>query len=107
MFVYRLSLLHATLLACSLAAPLAGDAAAAPADAVAAAPPPIADVFDNSAFSEPLYHGKKFLDAVKANKPNVEWLVYQEEGHGWTLPKNRIDFWGQVEKFLGRHIGTP
>ncbi|HEX8611013.1 MAG TPA: alpha/beta fold hydrolase [Telluria sp.] len=55
----------------------------------------------------PLYHGKKFHDAVKANNPNVEWVVYQEEGHGWALPKNRIDFWGRVEKFLGRHIGTP
>ncbi|NHZ34628.1 alpha/beta hydrolase family protein [Massilia rubra] len=55
----------------------------------------------------PLYHGKKFRDAVIATNPNVEWVVYQEEGHGWALPKNRIDFWGRVEKFLGRHIGTP
>ncbi|UOD31555.1 S9 family peptidase [Massilia violaceinigra] len=55
----------------------------------------------------PLYHGQKFYDAVKAGNPEVEWVVYQEEGHGWSLPKNRIDFWGRVEKFLGRHIGTP
>jgi dipeptidyl aminopeptidase/acylaminoacyl peptidase len=55
----------------------------------------------------PLYHGKKFLDAVKVNNPNVEWVVYQQEGHGWSLPKNRIDFWGRVETFLARHIGTP
>ncbi len=55
----------------------------------------------------PLYHGKKFYEAVKAGNPDVEWVVYQEEGHGWALPKNRIDFWGRVEKFLGRHIGTP
>ncbi|MDQ1834368.1 alpha/beta hydrolase family protein [Massilia scottii] len=55
----------------------------------------------------PLYHGKKFYEALKEHNPNVEWVVYQEEGHGWSLPKNRIDFWGRVEKFLGRHIGTP
>ena len=55
----------------------------------------------------PLYHGKKFLDAVKAGNPDVEWVVYEEEGHGWALPKNRIDFWGRVENFLERQIGKP
>jgi hypothetical protein len=34
-------------------------------------------------------------------------VEYDEEGHGWALPKNRYDFWGRVEKFLDRHIGTP
>lgn len=55
----------------------------------------------------PLYHGKKFVEALKEHNPNVEWVVYQEEAHGWSLPKNRIDFWSRVEKFLQRHIGTP
>lgn len=53
----------------------------------------------------PLYHGTKFYDAVKAGNKQVEWVVYPEEGHGWKLPKNRIDFWGRVEKFLDRNIG--
>jgi hypothetical protein len=26
---------------------------------------------------------------------------------GWALPKNRIDFWTRVEKFLDRNIGKP
>jgi dipeptidyl aminopeptidase/acylaminoacyl peptidase len=55
----------------------------------------------------PLYHGRKFYDAVKLTNPNVEMVVYQEEGHGWTLPKNRIDFWSRVEKFLEKNIGKP
>jgi dipeptidyl aminopeptidase/acylaminoacyl peptidase len=55
----------------------------------------------------PVYHGRKFYDAVKATNPNVEMVVYEEEGHGWALPKNRIDFWGRVEKFLDRNIGKP
>jgi hypothetical protein len=38
---------------------------------------------------------------------NVEWIEYPEEGHGWALPKNRIDFWGRVEKFLDKNIGKP
>ena len=53
----------------------------------------------------PLYHGKKFYEAVKRTNPNVEWIVYEDEGHGWRLPQTRIDFWGRVEKFLDRNIG--
>ena len=53
----------------------------------------------------PLSHGVKFRDAVQVNNHQVEWVVYDEEGHGWKLPKNRIDFWGRVERFLGKNIG--
>jgi dipeptidyl aminopeptidase/acylaminoacyl peptidase len=53
----------------------------------------------------PLYHGRKFYDAVKPTNPNVELVIYDEEAHGWELPKNRIDFWSRVEKFLDKHIG--
>jgi dipeptidyl aminopeptidase/acylaminoacyl peptidase len=55
----------------------------------------------------PIYHGRLFYDAVKAGNPHVEMVVYPEEGHGWFLPKNRIDFWSRVEKFLERNIGKP
>ena len=54
----------------------------------------------------PLPHGTKFYKAVKQTNPNVEWVEYDEEGHGWALPKNRIDFWGRVEKFLDKNIGS-
>ena len=53
----------------------------------------------------PMYHGRKFLDAVKPHNTQVEWIEYQDEGHGWGLPKNRVDFWSRVEKFLDKHIG--
>jgi acetyl esterase/lipase/Tol biopolymer transport system component len=54
----------------------------------------------------PLPHGTKFYKAIKATNPNVEWIEYEDEGHGWKLPKTRIDFWGRVEKFLDKNIGT-
>jgi dipeptidyl aminopeptidase/acylaminoacyl peptidase len=54
----------------------------------------------------PIPHGRSFYAAVKAHNPDVELVVYQGEGHGWSLPKNRIDFWTRVEKFLNRHIGA-
>jgi dipeptidyl aminopeptidase/acylaminoacyl peptidase len=53
----------------------------------------------------PIYHGKKFYDAVKQTNKNVEWVVYDDEGHGWSLAETRIDFWGRVEKFLQKQIG--
>jgi dipeptidyl aminopeptidase/acylaminoacyl peptidase len=53
----------------------------------------------------PRAHGTRFRDAVKATNKDVEWIEYPEEGHGWRLPKNRIDFWTRVEKFLDRNIG--
>ncbi|WUR13815.1 prolyl oligopeptidase family serine peptidase [[Empedobacter] haloabium] len=54
----------------------------------------------------PLIHGTRFRDAVKAGNKDVEWIEYDDEGHGWSLPKNRIDFWTRVERFLDRHIGA-
>jgi len=54
----------------------------------------------------PLYHGEKFYAAVKASNPNVEWVTYEKEGHGWMLPKNRYDWWTRVEKFLDKQIGS-
>jgi dipeptidyl aminopeptidase/acylaminoacyl peptidase len=53
----------------------------------------------------PLYHGQKFYDAVTKTNKNVEWIEYPEEGHGWHLPKNSVDFWNRVEAFLGKNIG--
>ena len=54
----------------------------------------------------PLHHGEKFYKAVKQGNPNVEWVEYPAEGHGWALPETRVDFWTRVEKFLERHIGV-
>jgi dipeptidyl aminopeptidase/acylaminoacyl peptidase len=54
----------------------------------------------------PIAHGERFRDAVKKHNPAVEWVVYDNEGHGWQRPKNAIDFWTRVEAFLARHIGA-
>lgn len=53
----------------------------------------------------PIEHGEKFRDAVKPFNKNVEWVVYPDEGHGWYLLKDNVDFWTRVEKFLDANIG--
>ncbi len=55
----------------------------------------------------PLVHGLALRDAVTTTNPNVEWVVYEDEGHGWASLENRLDFWGRVEKFLHKYIGEP
>jgi dipeptidyl aminopeptidase/acylaminoacyl peptidase len=54
----------------------------------------------------PLVHGTKFRDAVMQHNPNVEWVTYKEEGHGWRMEKNNVDFWGRVERFLEKNLAA-
>ncbi|MEO6920707.1 MAG: alpha/beta fold hydrolase [Collimonas sp.] len=68
---------------------------------------PLLLAYGGSDLRVPIVHGTKFRDAVKAGNPQVEWIEYPEEGHGWQLQKNNVDFWTHVEKFLDRQIGKP
>jgi len=52
----------------------------------------------------PIAHGKKFRDAIADTNKQVEWIQYNDEGHGWKLVKNRLDFWSRVEKFLEKNL---
>ena len=53
----------------------------------------------------PIEHGREFYNAVSKTNSKVEWIDYPEEGHGWYLLKNNVDFWTRVEKFLDANIG--
>jgi dipeptidyl aminopeptidase/acylaminoacyl peptidase len=54
----------------------------------------------------PIEHGQRLVDAVKSHNPNVEWVRYADEGHGWSLPATEVDWWTRVEKFLARHLAA-
>jgi dipeptidyl aminopeptidase/acylaminoacyl peptidase len=43
-------------------------------------------------------------DAISKTNSKVEWKVYADEGHGWMLPANQIDFWKRVETFLDKNL---
>lgn len=53
----------------------------------------------------PVYHGRKLYDAIRKTNQHVEWVLYDNEGHGWKLVETRVDFWSRVEKFLQQQIG--
>ena len=53
----------------------------------------------------PLIHGTSFRDALdKYHKP-YEWVVYADEGHGFTKDEDVFDFYGRVERFLAKYLG--
>ena len=52
----------------------------------------------------PIDHGELMRDALAKAGQAPEWIVYDDEGHGWQRPETRIDFWTRVEAFLARHL---
>ncbi len=52
----------------------------------------------------PLAHGERLRDAMRAAGHEPEWLVYEDEGHGWRTMANQIDFARRVEAFLAQHL---
>lgn len=55
----------------------------------------------------PIVHGEKFRDAARPHNPQLEWVVYPEEGHGWHKLETQVDFWQRVERFLAQHLAPP
>ena len=48
----------------------------------------------------PVAHGERMRDALAKQGTPVEWVAYNEEGHGFLLESNRFDFYTRVAKFL-------
>jgi len=47
----------------------------------------------------------QMVEAMKARGVEVEYLVKDDEGHGFRNEENRFDFYRAMEKFLAKHIG--
>lgn len=54
----------------------------------------------------PITHGTRLRDAVLRTNPDVEWVEYPDQGHGWSSVSASADFWKRVEGFLARCIGS-
>ncbi|HEY0144406.1 MAG TPA: S9 family peptidase [Thermoanaerobaculia bacterium] len=52
-----------------------------------------------------LEHIDRFVKAMRDAKRDVTYVVYPDEGHGFSRPENNIDFYGRVEDFLARCAG--
>lgn len=49
----------------------------------------------------------QMVDALKARGIEVEYMVKDNEGHGFYNEENRYDFYSSMEKFLNTHLMKP
>jgi len=47
----------------------------------------------------------QIVEALKKRGIDVEYMVKENEGHGFQNEENRFDFYRAMEKFLGKHLG--
>jgi dipeptidyl aminopeptidase/acylaminoacyl peptidase len=47
----------------------------------------------------------QIVEALRARGVPVEYIVKEDEGHGFVKPENRMDVYRAVERFLATHLG--
>ncbi|MFJ6700109.1 alpha/beta fold hydrolase [Streptomyces sp. NPDC091272] len=47
----------------------------------------------------------RIVDALRARGVEVEYMVKEDEGHGFVNPQNNIDMYHLADRFLARHLG--
>jgi len=53
----------------------------------------------------PQAESDQIVEALRAREIDVEYMVKEDEGHGFSNEENRFDFYNAMEKFLGKHLG--
>ena len=46
------------------------------------------------------------VEAMKARGVEVQYMVKENEGHGFRNEENRFEFYNAMETFLAEHIGS-
>lgn len=54
----------------------------------------------------PIEHADKFAKAAKAAGVNVDYKIYELEGHGWVIPADKADYYRRVETFLAKNLAA-
>ena len=49
----------------------------------------------------------EIVEAVKANGVPVEYLIFEDEGHGFMKKENRIKGYSAILEFLDKHMKQP
>ena len=48
---------------------------------------------------------EQIVEALSAKGKDFEYLLYEDEGHGFARPENRMAFYAAAEEFLARYLG--
>jgi dipeptidyl aminopeptidase/acylaminoacyl peptidase len=51
------------------------------------------------------HESDQIVEALRERGVPVEYIVKDDEGHGFVKPENRMDVYRAVERFLARHLG--
>jgi dipeptidyl aminopeptidase/acylaminoacyl peptidase len=54
----------------------------------------------------PVGEAEQIVDQVKRNGGTVDYLLYEDEGHGLAKLKNRLDAYPKITAFLDKHLGA-
>jgi dipeptidyl aminopeptidase/acylaminoacyl peptidase len=65
---------------------------------------PVLMAYGGSDRRVPIVNGESMRDALAKHNPNVEWVVYGDEGHNWLKRDSNLDFWRRVEAFLAKNM---
>ena len=57
----------------------------------------------------PRAHADRIVEGLRRRRGEgaVEYVCYDDEGHGIRKEKNVLDMYGRVERFLARHLDLP
>jgi dipeptidyl aminopeptidase/acylaminoacyl peptidase len=55
----------------------------------------------------PVGEAEQIVEKVRENGGTVEYLLYEDEGHGLAKLKNRLDAYPRIASFLDEHLGEP
>ncbi len=48
---------------------------------------------------------EQIVEAMKAKGIDYQYLLFEDEGHGFAKPENRLRFYAAAERFLAKHLG--
>ena len=54
----------------------------------------------------PLSQAQKVAEAIQLPNASLQWIPYDQEGHGWSSTASTVDWWSQVETFLAKNMGS-
>jgi dipeptidyl aminopeptidase/acylaminoacyl peptidase len=48
---------------------------------------------------------EQIVAAMKERGIDHEYVIYEDEGHGFVKPENRVDFYHRADRFFAKHLG--
>jgi dipeptidyl aminopeptidase/acylaminoacyl peptidase len=53
----------------------------------------------------PMAESEQIVQALEENGVEHKYMLFEDEGHGFAIPENRIEFYAAAEQFLAKYLG--